>query len=192
MFYKEESKIHLFSLNYLHLNDVENSNFTISDIVIGLAREQRFTGQSFHPKSVLSHIIDGYEKLTYEKFKRLGGEKSGDGFNDFLFQWLMHDIAEAFIKDIPQPIKKNFPSYEKVEERILKAASKKYGFKYPFSTGIIVLDNEDKEVPQEDKPFIINEPEKEMAEKIRLFIEIFDNLTGWHFMDESAQILKQL
>lgn len=84
---------------YLDLSDPDYSRVHINDIAAGLARECRFAGQmtGFYP--VAQHCVLG----------------SMIAPNHFKYAFLMHDAAEAIIKDIPSPLKALLPDYRKIE-----------------------------------------------------------------------------
>jgi uncharacterized protein len=53
---------------------------------------------------------------------------------------LLHDGSEAFMLDIPTPIKARLPKYKKHEHELMKIISNKFGFKYPFNREIKIID----------------------------------------------------
>ncbi|CAN1553651.1 hypothetical protein MCERE19_02276 [Spirosomataceae bacterium] len=46
---------------------------------------------------------------------------------------LMHDASEAYLMDLPRPIKQNMPEYKAIEEGVMKVIADKFGFGFPFS-----------------------------------------------------------
>lgn len=53
---------------------------------------------------------------------------------------LLHDAAEAYLTDIPSPIKQYLVGYKEMEDKILKVIFNKYNLEYPFSSGVKYLD----------------------------------------------------
>jgi len=53
---------------------------------------------------------------------------------------LMHDAAEAFISDVPTPLKRTLPRLMEIEESILQLLAEKYGFIYPLPPEILYID----------------------------------------------------
>jgi hypothetical protein len=49
---------------------------------------------------------------------------------------LLHDASEAYITDVASPVKQHMPEYVKMEDKIMEAIAKKYGFEYPFHPAI--------------------------------------------------------
>jgi hypothetical protein len=55
---------------------------------------------------------------------------------------LLHDAAEAFISDIPRPVKRNIgPTIGEVEERILRVVAARFGLPWPMSACVVYADN---------------------------------------------------
>lgn len=84
---------------YLNLADPDYSRVHIRDIAAGLSRECRFAGQLFGYYPVAQHCVIG-SQIAPDEVK---------------YAFLMHDAAEAVIKDIPSPLKRMLPDYRKVE-----------------------------------------------------------------------------
>ena len=53
---------------------------------------------------------------------------------------LMHDAAEAYVNDIPSPLKRLVPQYVEVEDRVWEAIAKKYGLPKNLPTSIKEVD----------------------------------------------------
>lgn len=45
---------------------------------------------------------------------------------------LLHDASEAYLVDIPTPIKKLLPDYYRWEYRLMEVIAEKFGFQYPL------------------------------------------------------------
>jgi uncharacterized protein len=54
---------------------------------------------------------------------------------------LMHDASEAYLTDIPRPIKKAMPEYRAIEDRLMTAIGQRFGFAWPMPQEIVDLDN---------------------------------------------------
>lgn len=46
---------------------------------------------------------------------------------------LMHDASEAYLLDIPKPIKQRLLNYKEIEDGLMKVIADKFGFTYPLS-----------------------------------------------------------
>src|SRR3546814_7729119 len=47
------------------------------------------------------------------------------------FTALMHDAAEAYLEDIPKPLKNLLPDYSRIEKYLMNIIAAKFGFEYP-------------------------------------------------------------
>ncbi len=94
---------------YGHTIDYNNPKPTeidIRDIAHNLSFENRFIGQTEKPYSVAQHCVLGSWIL----------EEMGTPV--LALQFLLHDATEAYVKDIPTPLKKMLGNcYQTIEER---------------------------------------------------------------------------
>lgn len=107
----------LNSQSYLDFDDIEAHEFDIKDIARGLANTCRFGGQSTRFYSVAEHCVHASHIVPPE----------------LAFEALMHDAAEAYIGDIPRPLKIRLPDYEAIETRLEISICKQFKIDYPFS-----------------------------------------------------------
>ena len=54
---------------------------------------------------------------------------------------LLHDASEAYVVDIPRPIKPFLPNYYEIENHLMEMISKKYGTSWPLPDEVKLLDN---------------------------------------------------
>jgi len=119
--------IRTISGRYVNLLEPTPDMIDIYDIAHGLARQYRFGGHSKLPFSVLQHSIC----VSTACQSKLAG--------------LLHDAAEAYIGDIPTPLKKLLPQYQEIEDRLMKVISAKYGFPYPVPEDVKITDKKELE-----------------------------------------------
>lgn len=55
---------------------------------------------------------------------------------------LLHDAAEAYIADIPRPVKQHLPKYRELEENILIKVAERFGLEYPIPEEVLVVDSQ--------------------------------------------------
>lgn len=86
------------------------------DIARGLARQFRFSGQTARPYSVLAH------SLWAERDAEAGGVSTRARL-----AVLLHDAAEAYIGDVPTPLKVLLPIFSDIEDRLMAAILARFG-----------------------------------------------------------------
>lgn len=101
--------------------DPKPGDFSLQDIARGLSNECRFGGQipkfySVAQHSLLVHYLVGLE------FELDGLERE-----DALKWALLHDAAEAYMKDIPRPQKRWWGAYKAAETHVQEQIAKRFG-----------------------------------------------------------------
>lgn len=120
---------------------------------------ETFSGQRFYfmdPRPEMVHLVDIAQSLS--QLCRYNGHTRGHYSvaehsvlmarhiveEPFLAHWpmtaLLHDAAEAYIGDLPRPIKVRLPEFKRIEERIDAAVAEKFGTTHPFPPLIKELD----------------------------------------------------
>jgi len=85
--------------------------YSIEDIAHSLAKQCRFVGHTKRFYSVAEH-----SRLVATILKARGATPPVQLFG------LLHDLSEAYIGDMPTPLKQMFPLYKELETKILAAA----------------------------------------------------------------------
>jgi len=107
-----QPKIQLMSGKVLDFQDPKPDQFTIEDIALGLSRQPRFGGHTKSFYSVAQHCITLSQVVP----------------NGYKMQALMHDASEAFMGDLPTPLKHLLPEYMGIEEEVSDAIQEAFGF----------------------------------------------------------------
>lgn len=116
--------IRTVSGQYVNVFDPDPDTILIEDIAHALSMQCRFGGHLPVFYSVAQHSIcvsnwcDQQNKFTA----------------------LMHDASEAYLLDLPRPIKREMPCYKKVEDQLMEVIAKKFGFSFPFDSDVKVSD----------------------------------------------------
>ena len=95
---------------YVNVFEPTPEMICIEDIAHALSMQARFGGHLPRFYSVAQHSV-------------LVSHKAKDAL-----QGLMHDAAEAYILDMPSPIKKMLIGYAEVEENLMRVIAAKFGF----------------------------------------------------------------
>lgn len=105
---KPKFVIHTRNGNTFDPIDVEISKIDINDIAHSLANMSRYAGHARRFYSVAEHSI-----LTYNIARKLCP-------NDLDVQWaaLLHDATEAYVVDLPTPIKILLPKFNEIESKV--------------------------------------------------------------------------
>jgi 5'-deoxynucleotidase YfbR-like HD superfamily hydrolase len=109
--------IETYSGNSFDLFDPNPAEVRLLDVAAGLAHVCRFGGHCQEFYSVAHHSIHVSRELPDEPRLQLLG--------------LFHDAGEAYVGDIPRPLKAEFEEFERIEERILDAVWKSVGVESP-------------------------------------------------------------
>ncbi len=107
--------------------NVRPEDITVEDIARGLSNTARFTGQTRFFYSVAQHSILMFHYAALEDRARA----------------LLHDAAEAYVCDIPRPLKHILgATYAAIEENFERAIAVRFGLEYPIKNAAIAeLDN---------------------------------------------------
>lgn len=96
------------------------SDISVTDIALGLAKEERFDGNTFVPYSVAQHSCLVADLVA----AGWGGCRPTE---ELVKAGLLHDASEAYIGDIVQPLKRLMPDYVKLEEKWTSAIFRRFG-----------------------------------------------------------------
>ena len=106
------------------LDTVEDNEYRIADIAHALSNQCRFSGHTVDFYSVAEHSV----YCSYLVPPR------------YALTALLHDASEAYIVDIPKPLKALLPEYCEIEDRVMAAIAKTFKIEYPFPKAIKDVD----------------------------------------------------
>ena len=109
--------IRTFSGHYLDVFDPDPDKITIEDIAHSLAMQPRFGGHTKRFFSVAEHSMDVATFVPFE----------------LKLEALLHDASDAYIGDMPSPIKSRLPDFQRLEDNLMQVIAKKFGFGWPIS-----------------------------------------------------------
>lgn len=119
---------------YINVFDPKPEMICIEDIAHAEAAMPRFAGHLNKPYSVAQHSLMAAELASPKNRKAA----------------LLHDATEAYILDMPTPIKAQLPEYKAAEDRLMGVIAEMFGIQFPF----------DKEIKEIDKYLVNLEWEK--------------------------------
>lgn len=107
--------IRTYTGKYVNVLNPTADMIDIEDIAHSLSMQCRFAGHLAYKYSIAQHSISCAELV--ENFK---------------LEALLHDASEAYLLDIPSPIKSLIPQYKTMEKRFTKLIFNKFGALYPI------------------------------------------------------------
>jgi len=123
----EDGVIQVNSGKYISFTDPNVADFDIHDIAHALSNTGRFGGHADKFYSVAQHCVLGSYKASSDSVA---------------FEFMLHDASEAYLMDVPSPLKHELPAYGMLEVMWEKKLSQYYGVRYPFCREIHRLDLE--------------------------------------------------
>lgn len=135
----------------------------IEDIAHALASVPRFGGHLNRHYSVAQHSVMCVMRVTSLEDKKAA---------------LMHDASEAYLGDIPTPIKARLPEYKVCEHNLMLMIADKFGFAYPLNEVVKEVDAVMLEIEWEN--LVLNDSKDfecwDHAKAKKTFLEMFDKL----------------
>lgn len=105
--------------------DPRASEIRIEDIAHGLSNICRFNGQSIKFYSVAEHSVHISNHVPLE----------------YALWGLLHDAPEAYISDVPRPIKKSIPIFSEIEDKIMNKVCEKFNLVGEMPSEVKNIDN---------------------------------------------------
>ena len=112
---------------YVNVFEPDPDTLDINDIAHALAHQPRFGGHLPKFFSVAQHSFLCSLEAPHNK--------------ELAFDLLMHDASEAYLIDLPRPIKVKILQYKEIEDNLMGVLAKKFGFNWPMSGQVKVIDN---------------------------------------------------
>lgn len=119
-------KIRTFTGKYIDPLNPDPALICIEDIAHALSMLPRFGGHTQRFYSVAQHSISCCEWAPAEH--KLAA--------------LLHDASEAYLLDIPSPVKKRIPGYAEAEDRLMEVIAHKLGFAWPLHEEVKAIDRD--------------------------------------------------
>jgi hypothetical protein len=132
--------------------DPDPNDVILEDIAHALAYQCRYNGHSSQFYSVAEHSVHIAQFIVEEIFctpQKLAGYELGP---EIALAALLHDAAEAYVGDVPTPIKQSMPElFKELEEKNLKVICKRFDVPYELTQHPLIK--------EADKRILVNERE---------------------------------
>jgi hypothetical protein len=148
--------------------EAEVDKFSIKDIAHALSNICRWGGHTCYHFSVAQHAHIMSHLVSKEN----------------AMEALMHDATEAYLGDIPTPIKRLFPEYLDIEDKLAKKLAVKYKYTYPYPAQVYKYDTVMKKIEHDvlllrkESPYCIKIERLSQEEAERLFLTRYNELKG--------------
>lgn len=119
----------------VHPLDADPRSIHLEDVAHALALQCRWNGHTKHFYSVAQHCV-----LASLETLELKAGVDGEWVMNVRQQLLLHDATEAYISDVPKPVKLQMPEFQKHEERLMEAVMWRFGCTYPLTPEVHKID----------------------------------------------------
>ena len=110
----------------------------LGDVVRSLSNQCRFGGQLDRFYSVAQHSVLVCEECIQQAYRRALPWREG---LELAWWGLLHDAAEAYLVDLPTPVKSRMLAYEAAEAAALAAIAQKLGLQWPMPDLVVEVDH---------------------------------------------------
>lgn len=116
--------IRTYTGKYVNPTQPKTAEICIEDIAHALSQQPRFGGHLPVFYSVAQHCIAVAQNLPDEH--KLAG--------------LLHDASEAYLIDVPRPVKDQLTGYREIEHALMQEIANRFGFIWPMSSEVKDID----------------------------------------------------
>lgn len=120
----ETGMVRTFTGNMVNVFNPHPATICIEDIAHALSNICRFGGHTRSFYSVAEHSLR-VARIVEHKHALAG---------------LLHDASEAYLVDLPTPVKMAMPKYYEAEYRLMEVIALKFGFTYPLKKAVAKAD----------------------------------------------------
>lgn len=151
--FKVDPWVNTYSGKKFDFLNTDPDSIDIYDIAWALSRQVRWLGHTDRPYTIAEHCCHVHDLFDEDCYR---------------VQGLMHDASEAYMGDIPLPLKQLLPNYKRIEKEVMLAIANKFEFSYPL----------DETVVEYDTRMLINESEDIISLKAEPFTLVGERLNG--------------
>jgi len=160
-----EGSIRTSSGAFVNVFDTNPDTIKIEDIAHALSRLPRFGGHLNRHYSVAQHSVLCARLAKSKKDKKKA---------------LLHDASEAYLLDMPTPIKARMGEYKAYENKLMTVIFEKYDLEWPLNTNVKRIDRKmlliewENLAVNDNKEFECWNPNKAKKEFLKLYKELFN------------------
>src|SRR3990167_6603298 len=123
------TKIQLINGGSFDYDDIPNNKINLDDIAWSLSMQCRFAGHLKQFYSVAQHCV------TVSDFVSLTNP-------EFALEGLLHDASEAYVVDVPSPLKhkQELSGYREIENQVHAKIFQVFNLQFPLPTCVIAAD----------------------------------------------------
>ncbi len=140
----------------------DSGDIFIEDIAHALSNMCRFGGHTTRFYSVAEHCIRCAEMVGPEN----------------ALAALLHDASEAYLVDVPSPVKVAIPQYIEIEVELMRVIANKYGFEWPLHRQVKRADSAMLQLEWDNLMLTCNWVTMPAEYARARFLELFDTLTS--------------
>lgn len=116
--------IRTFTGKYINPVEPDPALICIEDIAHALSMQPRFGGHLPIFYSVAEHSI-AVARLVKPALRLTA---------------LLHDASEAYLIDVPRPVKEQLTNYKEIEDRLMRVIAEKFGIEWPLPSEVKMAD----------------------------------------------------
>lgn len=132
--------------------DARPDEVEIRDIAWALSMQCRFAGHVLRRYSVAEHSV--MVSCVVEPEHALWG--------------LLHDATEAYLVDVPRPVKRSMPGYREHEDRLSRVIAERFGLPWPMPEAVKLADNR---MLMCEREHLLVEPERHWDAPIQMGVD---------------------
>jgi hypothetical protein len=108
------------------------------DIAHSLSMQVRYTGHAPEPYTIAQHCV-----LVSKRAESLAQRSGQNGTANMIARWgLVHDATEAYVVDVPRPLKPFLTNYREIEDAVMVAICQRFGLPLEMPAEVKQADEE--------------------------------------------------
>lgn len=111
------SRIETLNGHFVDPLNMDPSDLRIEDIAHALSMQCRFNGYTQRHYSVAEHSVY-VARIVEARIAKSANYTLHNGIKTWVRQALLHDATEAYLMDLPSPLKRHFPEFRAAEEHL--------------------------------------------------------------------------